>query len=233
MNVIERARSEGRNKLYEHEAFELLARYSIPVPDYGIAKDEDEAVSLAEKIGYPVAVKVVSREIVHKTDVGGVVLGVSNKEALLEACRKIKANVKARAPYAEVEGCLIQKMVPPGVELIIGAVYDEIFGHVVAFGLGGVLTELYRDISMRLVPVEEEDAWEMIKEVKAYRLLTGYRGMPPRDLHAIVDIVVKFSRLLAENPAIKEADLNPVIALEEGRGAYVVDARFLLDNKAL
>ncbi|AEA12931.1 ATP-grasp domain protein [Thermoproteus uzoniensis 768-20] len=228
MSVVDRARAEGRNKLYEHEAFELLRKYAIPVPDYGIAKDEDEAVSLAERIGYPVAVKVISRQIVHKTDVGGVVLGVTNRDELIAACKKIRESVKARAPYAEIEGCLIQRMVPQGVELIIGAVYDDIFGHVLAFGLGGILTELYRDVSMRLVPIEEEDAWEMLREVKAYRLLTGYRGTPPRDLHAIVDIIVKFSRLLSENPAIREADLNPVIALEEGKGAYVVDARFLL-----
>ncbi|MGC8583072.1 MAG: acetate--CoA ligase family protein [Thermoproteus sp.] len=228
MSVVDRARAEGRNKLYEHEAFELLRKYAIPVPDYGIAKDEDEAVSLAERIGYPVAVKVISRQIVHKTDVGGVVLGVTNRDELIAACNKIRESVKARAPYAEIEGCLIQRMVPQGVELIIGAVYDDIFGHVLAFGLGGILTELYKDVSMRLVPVEEEDAWEMLREVRAYRLLTGYRGTPPRDLHAIVDIIVKFSRLLSENPAIREADLNPVIALEEGKGAYVVDARFLL-----
>lgn len=233
MSIIEKAKAEGRNKLYEHEAFELLRRYSIPVPDYGIAKDEDEAISLAEKMGYPVAVKVISKQIVHKTDVGGVVLGVVDRDSLVAACRKIRENVRARAPYADIEGCLIQKMVPQGTELIIGAVYDEIFGHVVAFGLGGILTELYRDISMRLVPVEEEDAWEMVREVKAYKLLTGYRGTPPRDIHAIVDIIVKFSRLLAENPAIREADLNPVIALEEGKGAYVVDARFLLDGESL
>ncbi|CCC82629.1 acetate--CoA ligase family protein [Thermoproteus tenax] len=226
--VIERARAEGRTKLFESEAFDLLRQYSIPVPEYGVASDEKEAVDIAERIGYPVAVKVLSRMIVHKTDVGGVVLGVADKDRLIEACAKIRANVRAKAPYADIEGCLIQKMVPQGTELIVGAVYDDIFGHVLVFGLGGILTELYRDVSMRIVPVEEEDAWDMIREVRAYKLLTGYRGTAPRDLPAIVDIIVKFSKLLSENPEIKEADLNPVIALEEGKGAYVVDARFLL-----
>jgi acyl-CoA synthetase (NDP forming) len=136
--------------------------------------------------------------------------------------------VVKRVPYAELEGVLIQKMVPKGVELIVGAVYDETFGHVVAFGLGGIFTELYKDISMRIAPIDEQDALEMIREVKAYRLLTGFRGMPPRDIPAIVDILVKFSRLVEDNPEIREADLNPVIALEEGKGAYVVDARFIL-----
>ncbi|MFB6491300.1 MAG: acetate--CoA ligase family protein [Thermoproteus sp. AZ2] len=227
-SVIARARSEGRSKLLEHEAFELLRAYSIPTPDYGIARDEGEARSIAEKIGYPVAVKVVSRQIVHKTDVGGVALGISSPQELERACAAIKASVKAKAPYADIEGFLIQRMVPAGLELIIGAVYDDIFGHVIAFGLGGIFTELFRDVSMRLAPVDEDEAWRMVKEVKAYRLLQGYRGMPPRDVHAIVDILVKFSRLIVENPEIKEADLNPVIALSEGEGAYVVDARFLL-----
>jgi acyl-CoA synthetase (NDP forming) len=136
--------------------------------------------------------------------------------------------VVKKVPYAELEGVLIQKMVPKGVELIVGAVYDEIFGHVVAFGLGRVFTELYKDISMRIAPIDEQDAVEMIRGVKAYRLLTGFRGMPPRDIPAIVDILVKFSRLVEDNPEIKETDLNPVIALEEGKGAYVVDARFIL-----
>lgn len=229
-SVIAKAKAEGRNKLLEHEALELLRSYAIPVPDYGVAKDEREAVALAERIGYPVAVKVVSRRIVHKTDVGGVVLGVANPDELAEACKSIKESVGVKVPYADIEGCLIQRMVPKGVELIIGAVYDDIFGHVVAFGLGGIFTELFRDVSMRLAPIDEEEAWRMVKEVRAYKLLLGYRGTAPRDLHAVVDVLVKFSGLIAENPEIREADLNPVIALEEGAGAYVVDARFLLGD---
>ncbi|AET32847.1 acetate--CoA ligase family protein [Pyrobaculum ferrireducens] len=225
--IVAKALAEGRGKLREDEALALLRAYGIPVPDYAVARDEEEAVKAAEQVGYPVAAKIISPQIVHKTDVGGVVLGIGDPQAVRESCRKLREVVK-RVPYAELEGVLIQRMVPKGVELIVGAVYDEIFGHVVLFGLGGIYTELYRDVSMRLAPLEPEDAWDMIREVKAYRLLTGYRGMPPRDVAAVVDVLIKFSRLVQENPEIREADLNPVIALEEGKGAYVVDARFIL-----
>jgi acyl-CoA synthetase (NDP forming) len=205
----------------------LLKAYGIPTPDYAVARDEEEAVRAAEQIGYPVAAKIVSPQIVHKTDVEGVILGIADPQGVREAYRRLREVVK-KVPYAELEGVLIQKMVPKGVELIVGAVYDEIFGHVVAFGLGGIFTELYKDISMHIAPIDEQDAVEMMREVKAYRLLTGFRGMPPRDIPAVVDILIKFSRLVEDNPEIREADLNPVIALEEGKGAYVVDARFIL-----
>jgi acyl-CoA synthetase (NDP forming) len=227
--IVAKAAAEGRGKLREDEALALLKAYGIPTPDYAVARDEEEAVRAAEQIGYPVAAKIISPQIVHKTDVGGVILGIADPQSVREACRRLREVVK-RVPYAEIEGVLIQKMVPKGVELIVGAVYDEIFGHVVAFGLGGIFTELYKDISMRIAPIDEQDAVEMIREVKAYRLLTGFRGMPPRDIPAVVDILIKFSRLVEDNPEIREADLNPVIALEEGKGAYVVDARFILQT---
>ncbi|ACB40557.1 acetate--CoA ligase family protein [Pyrobaculum neutrophilum] len=225
--IVARALAEARNKLREDEALSLLKAYGIPVPDFAAVKGEEEAVEAAEQIGYPVAVKIISPQIIHKTDVGGVVLGVADAQGVREACRKL-GEVLKRVPYAELEGILIQKMVPRGVELIAGALYDEIFGHVILFGLGGIYTELYRDVAMRLVPLTEQDAWEVVREVRAYRLLTGFRGLPPRDTAAVVDILTKFSRLLVDNPEIREADLNPIIALEEGRGAYVVDARFML-----
>ncbi|MCC6020055.1 MAG: acetate--CoA ligase family protein [Thermoproteaceae archaeon] len=226
--IVARAVADGRSKLREDEALALLRAYGIPVPDFTIAESEEGAVKAADQIGYPVAVKVISPQIVHKTDVGGVVLNVADAQGVREAFRRLLEGVKTKAPYADVEGVLVQKMVPRGVELIIGAVYDEIFGHLIAFGLGGIYTELLRDFTMRVAPIDEHDAWEMVREVRAYRLLTGFRGMPPRDIDAIVDVLIKFSRLVTENPEIREADLNPVIALEEGRGAYVVDARFIL-----
>ncbi len=226
-HIVARAVAEGRSKLREDEALALLKAYGIPTPEYAVARDEEKGVRVAEQIGYPVAAKIVSPQIVHKTDVGDVILGIADPQGGREACRRLREVVK-KVPYAELEGVLIQKMVPKGVELIVGAVCDEIFGHVVAFGLGGIFTELYKDISMRIAPIDEQDAVEMIHEVKAYRLLTGFRGTPPRDIPTIVDILIKFSRLVEDNPEIREADLNPVIALEEGKGAYVVDARFIL-----
>jgi acyl-CoA synthetase (NDP forming) len=224
--IVARAVAEGRSKLRKDEALALLKAYGIPTPDYAVARDEEEAVRAAEQIGYPVAAKIVSPQIVHKTDIGGVILSITDPQGVREAYRRLREVVK-KVPYTELEDVLIQKMVPKGVEFIVGAVYDEIFGRVVAFGLGGIFTELYKDISMRIAPI---DAVEMMREVKAYRLLTGFREMPPRDIPAIVDILVRFSRLVEDNPEIKEADLNPVIALEEGKGAHVVDARFILQT---
>jgi acyl-CoA synthetase (NDP forming) len=194
--IVARAVAEGRSKLREDEAPALLKAYGIPTPGYAVTRDEEEAVRAAEQIGYPVAVKIVSPQIVHKTDAGGVILSITDPQGVREACRKLREAVK-KVPYAELEGVLIQKMVPKGVGLIVGAVYDEVFGHVVAFGLGGIFTELYKDISMRIAPI---DAVEMIREVKAYRLLTGFRGTALRDIPTIVDILVKFSRLVEDDP---------------------------------
>lgn len=225
--IVAKALAEGRSKLREDEALRLLKAYGIPTPDFALAQNEDEAVKAAEEMGYPVVAKVVSPKIVHKTDVGGVILGIYTPQDVREAYRKLQ-NIVKKIPYAELEGVLIQKMMPKGVELIVGATTDEIFEKVVLLGLGGIYTEIYRDVSIRLAPVDTQEAWEMVKEIKAYRILTGYRGLPPRDIPAIVDIVVKFSQLVVENPEIREADLNPLLALEEGKGAYVIDARFIL-----
>lgn len=226
-SIVAKALAEGRSKLREDEALRLLKAYGIPTPDFALVHNEEEAVRAAEEIGYPVVAKIVSPNIVHKTDVGGVILGIETPQGVREAYLKLRDIVK-KIPYAELEGVLVQKMMPKGVELIVGAVADDIFGHVILFGLGGIYTEIYRDVSIRLAPVSDQEAWDMVKEVKAYRILTGYRGLVPRDIPAIVDIIVKFSNLIVENPEIKQADLNPLLALEEGKGAYVIDARFIL-----
>lgn len=225
--IVAKALAEGRSKLREDEALRLLKAYGIPTPDFALVQNEEEAVKAAEEIGYPVVAKIVSPNIVHKTDVGGVILGIETPQGVREAYLKLR-NIVKKIPYAELEGVLVQKMMPKGVELIVGALTDDIFGHVILFGLGGIYTEIYRDVSIRLAPVSDQEAWDMVKEVKAYRILTGYRGLAPRDIPAIIDIIVKFSNLIVENPEIKQADLNPLLALEEGKGAYVIDARFIL-----
>ena len=226
--IIAKAIEEGRYKLLEHESFELLRQYNIPVPDFALVQDVNEALKVAKDIGYPVVIKVVSPDIIHKSDVGGVILNISNDDELRAACEKIRSNVKEKAPYARISGFLIQRMVPTGLETIIGATRDPIFGHVIVFGLGGILVEVLQDVSFRIVPVTEEDARAMIREIRGYRLFNGYRNMPARDEEAVVYIITKFSELLTENPNIVEADLNPVIVLERGKGAYVADARFII-----
>ncbi len=226
--IIGRACGEGRSKLLEHEALDLLEASGIPNPPHALATSEEEAVRAAGRVGYPVVLKVVSPDIVHKSDVGGVVLGLENPEAVEKGFRELMGNVKARAPYARVVGALVQWMVPQGLETIIGATRDEIFGGVVAFGLGGVFTEVLRDVSLRVAPLGEGDARAMIGETRASTLLNGFRGMSKRDVDALVSMLVKFSKLIADEEEIAEADLNPVIVLEEGRGAYAADARFIL-----
>ncbi|MFB6470302.1 MAG: acetate--CoA ligase family protein [Vulcanisaeta sp. AZ3] len=226
--IITKALEEGRYKLLEHESFELLRQYNIPTPDFALVQDVNEALKVVKDIGYPVVLKVVSPDIIHKSDVGGVILNINSDDELRDACNKIRANIKEKAPYARISGFLIQRMVPVGLEVIIGATRDPIFGHVVAFGLGGVMVEVLRDVSFRIVPVTEEDARAMIREIKGYTLFDGYRNMPARDEESVVYVITKFSELLSDNPNIAEADLNPVIVLERGKGAYAADARFII-----
>jgi Acyl-CoA synthetase (NDP forming) len=226
--IIAKAIEEGRYKLLEHESFELLRQYNIPVPDFALVQDVDEALRVVKDIGYPIALKVVSPDIIHKSDVGGVILNISNDDELRSACERIRSNIKEKASYARVSGFLVQKMVPEGLETIVGATKDPIFGHVIAFGLGGVLVEVLQDVSFRIVPVSEEDARAMIREIRGYRLFNGYRNMPARDEEAVVYIITRFSELLSDNPNIVEADLNPIIILERGKGAYAADARFII-----
>ncbi|ABW01920.1 acetate--CoA ligase family protein [Caldivirga maquilingensis] len=227
-DIVTKALSEGRFKLLDHEAYELLEAYGIPTPGYRVVSNYEEAIKAANEVGYPVAIKVISPDIMHKTDVGGVILNVNSDDDVKRACGEMTNNIKHLAPYARVFGFLVQHMVQGGLEVIVGGLRDRIFGTVILFGIGGVLTELYKDTSMRVAPITEDDALSMIKETKAYQLMIGYRGMPRRDIYSLVDIIVKFSRLMIENPQISEADLNPVIMLENGKGSYAVDARFII-----
>ncbi len=216
--IITKALEEGRYKLLEHESFELLRQYNIPVPDFALVQNVDEALKVVKDIGYPVVLKVVSPpDIIHKSDVGGVILNINNDDELKNACERIRNNIKEKSPYARISGFLLQRMVPEGLETIVGATKDPIFGHVIAFGLGGVMVEVLQDVSFRIVPITEDDARSMIREIKGYRLFNGYRNMLARDEEAIVYIITKFSELLSDNLNIVEADLNPVIVLERGK----------------
>ena len=225
--VLEEAARRGAPRLLDHEVFKVLEDYGVPVPPYRLARSPEEAVKAAEEIGYPVVLKIVSPQVVHKSDVGGVRIGLGSPEEVEKAYREILENVRERVPGAEVVGVLVQKMAPPGaVEVVVGGVRDPVFGPSIMFGLGGVFVELFQDVSFRVAPFDREEALEMMKEVKAYRLLTGYRGKPPRDLDALADIVMKAQAIMAENPWVKEMDMNPVMSYPSG--ALVVDARILL-----
>ncbi len=208
--IIEKALASGRNKLLEHEAMQLLEAYNTPIPGYGLARDAEEAVSIAEKIGYPVVLKIVSPQIIHKSDIGGVVVGLNTPEEVKEAFKQIIENAKRHVPGAQIEGVLVQAMAPKGaIEVVVGGIRDPVFGPTIMFGLGGIFVELFRDVSFRVAPFTEQDAEEMIKEVKAYKMLKGYRNMPPRDIKSLIDIIMKAQKILIENPEIR--GYNPLL----------------------
>jgi acetyl-CoA synthetase (ADP-forming) len=226
-SIFMEARKAGRKHLLEMEAKSVCMEYGIPVTQFRLAKSEAEAVKFAEEIGYPVVLKIVSPDIIHKYDVGGVMLNLKDAKNVRKAYKQIIKNVKKHKKDAEIVGVLVQEMAPPSTEVIVGAIKDPQFGHALMFGLGGVFVEVLKDVTFRIVPINEEEAREMIGEVKAYPLLKGYRGMPQADIEAIVQILLKTSRLVSEHPEIKELDLNPIMVYE--KGAKTVDARIILE----
>ena len=201
--------------------------YSIPVTAFKLAKNEDEAAKFAEQIGFPVVLKIVSPNIIHKSDAGGVIVNLNSTIEVRSACGKILENVKKYNSAAKIVGVLVQEMAPQSTEVIVGAIKDSQFGQTLMFGLGGIFVELLRDVAFRIAPVTREDVTEMITEVKAYPLLTGYRNTPPADLETIISILLNTSKLVMDNPEIKELDLNPIMVYETA--AKPVDARIILE----
>ena len=201
--------------------------YAIPVTKFELAKNEGEAAEFAEKIGYPVVLKIVSPDIIHKSDAGGVMVNLKSKVEVQNAYGQILENAKKYKATAKVVGVLVQEMAPQSTEIIVGAIKDSQFGQTLMFGLGGIFVELLKDVTFRVAPITQEDAREMVTEVKAYPLLKGYRNTPPADIDAIINILLNTSRLMMDNPEIKELDLNPIMAYENG--AKTVDARIILE----
>lgn len=224
--AIGKAIQEGRN-LLEPEAYALLAHYGLPVPSHQMVSSAAEAEAAAANIGYPVAAKIVSPDILHKTEAGGVRLNLNDGGAVKAAFQQITD--RARQAKATVRGVLISRMAPPGIEVIVGVTQDAQFGPVLMFGLGGVFVEVYRDVSFRLVPLAKRDAATMIQEIKAFPMLQGVRGKRSADLDALTDLLLNVSKIAEENPEIAEMDLNPVIVYE--KGLSVVDVRVLLHQK--
>jgi acyl-CoA synthetase (NDP forming) len=225
--IFSQAAKEGRKSLLETEAKTLCMEYDIPVTRFKLAKDEEEAAKYATAIGFPIVLKIVSPDIVHKSDVGGVIVGIKNLRDVRTGYRQIVKNVKKHNPDAKIAGILVQEMAPSGTEVIVGSIKDPQFGPAIMFGLGGVFVEVLKDVTFRIAPITEDEAFEMISEVKAYPLLKGYRNTPPADLKAITKILVNTSRLVTEHPEIRELDLNPIMVYE--KGAKAVDARIILE----
>jgi acyl-CoA synthetase (NDP forming) len=225
--ILSQAKKEGRNSLLETEAKAVCMDYDIPVTKFKLAKNDAEAVEHATSIGFPVVLKIVSPDIIHKSDVGGVIIGVKNVKEVRSAYKQIMNNVRKHNPSAKIVGILVQEMAPAGTEVIVGSIKDPQFGPAIMFGLGGVFVEVLKDVTFRVAPVTEDEAAEMISEVKAYPLLKGYRNTPPADLKAITKILLNTSKLVMDHVEIKELDLNPIMVYE--KGAKTVDARIILE----
>lgn len=225
--AIGKVKDAGRANMLETEARELLELYGIALPKASLAKSREEAAKTAKEIGFPVALKIVSPEIIHKSDTGGIMLNLQDENEVEVAFDRIMENAKKVASPSSILGVLISPMAPKGQECIIGMVRDPQFGPVVMFGLGGIFVEVLKDVSFRVSPLTDIDIDEMVKEIKGYPLLTGIRGEKPRDIDIIKDVIVRISRMAIDNPEIKEVDINPIIVHE--KGASVVDARIIIE----
>ena len=225
-SITGNARKQGREVLLEPEAKQLCLAYGIPTPNFRLAHTAEEASSFAEELPFPVVLKIVSQDILHKTEAGGVIVGLNTKEQVNQGYNQILSNVKQRNPSARVEGILVQNMAPAGVEVIIGGLRDSTFGPTVLFGLGGIFVEVLKDATFRVAPITDTDSRQMIEEIRGYPLLKGVRGQPASDEEAIIRILQAMSKIMLENSQIQQVDLNPVVVY--AKGAAVVDARVIL-----
>ena len=225
--VIERAKSEGRSMLTPEEALAVANEYGIPVPNQYVAKSADDAANFVRSNEGAKVLKVISDDIVHKTDAGGVMTNVVGEEAIREAFDTVVANATKYAPVAQIEGVLVQDQADEGIEVIVGATTDPVFGELVAFGLGGIMVEVLKDVTFRLAPTSSEDALAMLDEISGSEILNGVRSMPAVDRESIANLISSASRLVSDVPEISELDLNPVIATDTG--VCAVDVRVILD----
>jgi acetyl-CoA synthetase (ADP-forming) len=228
MHELVQSAAASRRHLTEAEAYQLLSAYGFTVPEARVVSSPAEALRAAGEIGYPVALKVCSPAVLHKSDVGGVVLGVEDDEALEGAFGRMRSRLGDSLPEAADSELLVVPMAEPGLEVIVGMTRDEQFGPALMFGLGGVWVELLKDVTFRLVPVSEEEARRMISEIKGAPLLEGYRGDAPRDEEALVGAITGLSKLVEANPAVSSIDVNPLVVYEAG--SMVVDAKVLIEG---
>lgn len=228
--IFAQASQEKRTYLTEIESKELLQEAGIPVIKAKLARTKKEAIAISKETGFPLVLKIASPDIIHKSDSGGVKLGIKNAAQLGKAYSEIISSIRQTYPTANVHGISVQKMATPGIEVIIGMTKDAQFGPVIMFGLGGILVEVLKDVSFRIVPLTRRDAAEMIREIKGFSLLQGYRGQEPAHVPSLEQLILNVSAFVEKNPQIKELDLNPIFAYKDG--AVAVDARIILENPA-
>jgi len=228
--IIERVKKEGRTYMPEIEALGVLEAYGFPILKSRLGKDKKEAVKYAREVGYPVVMKIVSADIVHKFDVKGVVINLRNDAEIEAAYDTMMENVKRLKPDAKVWGVNLQEMAKKGEEVIVGANRDVAFGPLVMFGLGGIYVEALKDVTFGFAPLKPSDVVKMIKSVKMFKILEGIRGKPPADLDSIADCMQRLSQLLMDFEDIMELDMNPIIVYAEGEGCKVADVRIVIKS---
>jgi acetyl-CoA synthetase (ADP-forming) len=226
--IIKGVLNTGRKTLLETESKALFSAWGIPIPQSTLIKRQEDIAVMVNNLTPPFVLKVVSPDILHKSEAGGVVTGIKDVEGVNKAWAGMMGNFKEKVPQAKIEGFLLEEMAPTGVEVIIGGLRDPQFGPAVMFGVGGIMVELMKDVSFRLAPLDKKEAYEMMKDVKGYPLLTGFRGSMPVDRENLVSIIIKFSDILLEMDEIKELEINPLLVYE--KGVMAVDARVLLNS---
>jgi acetyltransferase len=228
--IIQSAKKEGRHSLLEKEAYELLRTYGFPVIKSTLVRNEREAVEAAEKIGFPVVMKIASPDVLHKFDYGGVKLDLKNKEQVKRAYQEICESIFRHKPDARIVGMTVEEMAPPGKEIILGMNRDAQFGPILMFGLGGIYVEALEDVSFRLAPIREYSAMTMINKTKTHKILKGFRGGPVYDIESIADCLKRLSQLVVDFKEIQELDINPLLVYEKGKGCKIVDARIIIGD---
>jgi 4-hydroxybutyryl-CoA synthetase (ADP-forming) len=223
--IFDTVRKDGRKNLLEEEGYIVLNAYGFPRPKSYLCTNEEECVKRAEEIGYPVVMKIVSQDIIHKSDAGGVKVGLKNKQQVSSSFSEIINNAKNYKRDANIKGVLVQQMIQSARETILGAKHDKLFGPLIMFGLGGIYVEALKDVIFRLAPINEQEAMKMVESIKTYKILKGIRGQPPSDIKVLVECLLRLSQLVTDFPEITEFDMNPLLVLEEGKGAIAVDVR--------
>jgi acyl-CoA synthetase (NDP forming) len=223
--IIQNALKEKR-PLLENESQQICALHHIPTPKSGKVSSASEAILKAKEIGFPVVLKIISPQILHKSDVGGVILNIKDEKELEAQYEKLLVEIGKREPSAKILGILVEKMMPPSTEVIVGGIRDSQFGPSIMFGIGGIFAEIYDDVAFRVAPIDKIDASNLVHEIKGYKILEGARGKPPADLNSLINVLISVSDLMMEHDAISQLDLNPVIVYSDG--VCAVDVRIIL-----
>ncbi|HZE78297.1 MAG TPA: acetate--CoA ligase family protein [Nitrososphaeraceae archaeon] len=229
-NIFDNVRSQNRTNLLEEEGYEVITAYGLAIPKSILGTTEEQCVQAAKEIGYPVVMKIASRDIIHKSDAGGVRVGLKNEDEVRNGFKTIMENSKKYRINADIKGVLVQEMIKSAKEIILGAKMDPLFGPLLMIGLGGIYVEVLKDVVFRLAPVDEKEAIRMVDSIKAVKLLKGVRGEKPSDIQSIAESLQRLSQLITDFPEIEELDMNPLLVLEEGKGSRAVDIRIGLKN---